>query len=358
MNPPDNPSTSRIRAGITIGDLNGVGAEIIIKTLMDSRILDLCTPIVFGSSKVSSYYRKGMSAGDFTFNVIKETDKAHPQKANMVNCWDEEVKIEPGLPGIVSGQYAFRALEMATQALTGNKIDVLITAPINKHTIHSDRFPFKGHTEYLANLAGSDNYLMLMVGETMKIGTVTDHIPLKEVSAALTTEKILSKLRIMNKTLLQDFGVRKAKISVLGLNPHAGDKGLIGDEEQNIIIPAIEKAKQEGILVSGPYGADGLFGSDNYRHFDGILAMYHDQGLIPFKAMSFDEGVNFTAGLPIVRTSPDHGVGYDIAGKNIASENSLRRAIYLACDIFGKRKEYKQLTANPLKHHLIEQERD
>lgn len=327
-------------------------------------MLEVCTPVIYGSSKTASFHKKLLNAGEFNFNIIKEASQANNKKANLVNLWEEEVKIDIGIPTEISGQYAFKSLEAATNDLASNKIDVLVTAPINKSTINSPKFPFKGHTEYLASVAGTEDYLMILTSETstsgkgIKVGTVTGHIALKEVAGAISIEKILEKLRVFQKSLIQDFGIVKPKIAVLGLNPHAGDKGLIGTEEQQIIIPSIEKARAEKILAIGPYSADGFFGSSSYLSFDGILAMYHDQGLIPFKTLSFNEGVNYTAGLPIVRTSPDHGVGYDIAGKNLASETSFRNAIYLACDIYERRREYKKITSNPLKLSSAGKERD
>ncbi len=354
---------NRLRVGISIGDLNGVGMEIIIKTFLDPRMLEVCTPLIYGSAKTASFHKKFLNAGEFNFNIIKEASQAVELKANLVNCWEEEVKIELGIPTEIAGRYAFKSLEAATLDLASNKIDVLVTAPINKNTINSASFPFKGHTEYLASFAGTENYLMILTSENpahgqsgIKVGTVTGHIPLKDVAGSISVEKILDKLRTFNKSLIQDFGINKPKIAVLGLNPHAGDKGLLGTEEQQIIIPAIEKAKAEKIMVIGPYAADGFFGSSTYFSFDGILSMYHDQGLIPFKTISFNEGVNYTAGLPIVRTSPDHGVAYDIAGKNLASESSFRHAVYLACDIYQKRREHKRNTANPLKGNNVGKE--
>lgn len=346
----------KLRVGISIGDLNGIGMEVIIKTFLDNRMLDICTPLIYGSSKTASFHKKLLNAGDFNFNIIKEASQATNKKVNLINCWEEEIKIDLGVPTPIAGQYAFTSLEAATHDLASNKVDVLVTAPINKNTINSEKFPFRGHTEYLAHIAGTDDFLMILTTEDptlgrggIKIGTVTGHIALKEVSASITIEKILGKLRVFHKSLIQDFGINKPKIAVLGINPHAGDKGLIGTEEQQVIIPAIEKAKAEKILAIGPYAADGFFGSAAYLAFDGVLAMYHDQGLIPFKTLSFNEGVNFTAGLPVVRTSPDHGVGYDIAGKNLACETSFRNAVYLACDIYERRKLHNRISSNPLK---------
>lgn len=358
-----NETEKKLRVGISIGDLNGIGMEVIIKAFLDTRMLDICTPIVYGSSKSASFHKKLLNAGDFNFHLIKDSTQAIDKKTNLVSCWEEEVKIDPGVPSEITGRYALKSLEAATGDLASNKIDVLVTAPVDKSTIHSEKFPFSGHTEYLANVAGTDEFLMILTSDTtthgtggIKIGVVTGHIALRDVVATLSAAKIIEKLRIFNKSLIQDFGIQKPKIAVLGLNPHAGDKGLIGKEEQDIIIPAIEKAKAEKIFAAGPYPADGFFGSSGYSFFDGVLAMYHDQGLVPFKTISFDEGVNYTAGLPIVRTSPDHGVGYEIAGKNMASETSFRNSVYLACDIYKKRKEHKRIFANPLKSNSVGKE--
>lgn len=351
-----NLNTDKIRAGITIGDINGIGLEVIIKTLMDNRILQLCTPIVYGSSKVASFHRKALGVSDFSFFPIREADQANPKNANLVNCWEEEVAIELGKPSSIAGKYALKSLEAAINDIKRNKTDVLVTAPIDKQTIQSDKFNFPGHTEYLAEQFQVKENLMLLVSDSLRVGVVTGHVPVNKISSLLSTELIIKKIRILNKSLIEDFGIRKPKIAVLGLNPHAGDKGLIGDEEAKIIIPAINKAKEDNLLVFGPYPADGFFGSGNFKNFDGVLGMYHDQGLVPFKALSFGSGVNFTAGLPIVRTSPDHGTGYDIAGKNIASEDSFRQALYLACDIFKNRMEYKELTSNPLKISILKRE--
>ncbi len=341
----------KIRVGITQGDINGVGLEVIIKTFIDPAIEELCTPIIFSSQKTASYHRKALGIEDFSFNIIRDIDQANPKKPNLLSVYDEEVNIELGIPTALGGKYAFKSLEAACNALAANKIDVLVTAPINKHTIHSAEFPFAGHTEYLDQKfsGGKGDALMLMVSETLKIGLVTGHLPVSKIVPELTEEKILKKITTLNRTLVEDFGIRKPKIAVLGLNPHAGDKGTIGDEEQLVIIPAIDKAKTASILVQGPYPADGFFGNASYLQFDGVLAMYHDQGLIPFKTIAFHDGINYTAGLSVIRTSPDHGTAYDIAGKNKASEQSFRQAVYLAIDLFRKRSEYKEISANPLK---------
>lgn len=337
-----------LKVGITLGDINGIGPEVVLKTMMDNRMPSVCTSIVYGSSKVASYHRKNLNLGEFTFHMIRTPEQANVKQANMINCWEEEVKVEMGVSTELGGQKAFQALQKAVEDLKAGKLNALVTAPINKKNIQNPNFKFPGHTEYLAEQFQVKDYLMLLVNNGLRVGTVTGHIPLQKVSSELSIEKILSKIKVMNKSLKEDFAIRKPIIAVLGLNPHNGDEGLIGNEENTIILPAIQKAKDEGILAMGPYSADGFFGSGNYAKFDGILAMYHDQGLIPFKALSFHSGVNFTAGLPVIRTSPDHGVGYDIAGKNIASEQSLRDAVYLAIDIYNNRKEYKEINAHPL----------
>lgn len=342
-------SDGLVKVGISIGDFNGIGMEVIIKTFMDNRMMQVCTPIVYGSSRIASFHRKALNINDFSFNIIKDAGAANPKMANLINCWDEELKMDLGTSTPIAGEKSIKSLELAVADLKGGKIDVLVTAPINKHNVQSDTFKFPGHTEYLAESFNTKDYLMLLVSDDLRIGTVTGHIPLSQVPAALSIEKICAKVKIMNESLMRDFGIRKPKIAVLGLNPHAGDGGLLGDEETKLIVPAIEKLKAEGLLVIGPYAADGFFGSNVYKQFDGVLAMYHDQGLIPFKSMAFETGVNFTAGLPVVRTSPDHGTGYDIAGKNVASESSFREAVYAACDIFNKRQINAGLLSNPLK---------
>lgn len=341
-------ANQKIKVGISIGDINGIGMEVIIKTMLDNRVLQDFIPIVYGSTRVASYHRKALGINDFSFFPIEDATEAKAKKANIINCWDEEVNIQLGEPSETAGEYALKSLEAATSDLASNKIDVLVTGPINKRSIQSDKFKFPGHTEYLANMSNVDEALMLMVAEDLRVGVVTGHIPLMEVPKTLTREKILEKIEMMNNSLMRDFGIRKPKIAVLGLNPHAGERGLLGEEESNIISPAINKAKEKDIMAFGPYPADGLFGSSNFKNFDGILAMYHDQGLAPFKALSFDMGVNYTAGLPIVRTAPDHGTAFEIAGKDKASASSFRNAVYLARDIFLNRREHKELNTNPL----------
>jgi len=337
-----------IRVGITHGDFNGISYEIIMKIFLDRRTFELFTPIIYGSSKIASYYRKNLGFTDVNFNLVKKADYANSKRANIINCFNNEVKIEIGQPSQVAGEMAIHALERAIDDLKWDKIDVLVTAPFNKKNIQSEKFNFAGHTEYLADKFNTDEHLMLMVNQGLRIGILTGHIPLQKVSDSISLDLLIKKIRVMNKSLQMDFNIGKPKIAVLGLNPHAGDGGLIGKEEQDILIPAIEQANDEGILTFGPYPADGLFGSANYKNFDGIMAMYHDQGMLPFKSHAFDTGVNFTAGLPIIRTSPAHGTAFDIAGKNIASPDSLRQAIYLALDIFRNRKAYEKLHENPL----------
>ncbi len=338
----------KLRVGISIGDINGIGLEVIIKTFLDNRMMEICTPIVYGSSKVTSFHLKALDIQDFSFNVIKKAQDLNPKRANLINLWDEDIDLKLGKSTVTGGEYAFKSLKVAAEDLASGKTDVLITAPINKKNIQSDDFKFAGHTEFLADYANEENPLMILCDGGLRVGLVTGHLPLKDVSEAISKEGIIAKLEVFDKTLRQDFGIEKPKIAVLGLNPHSGDNGLLGTEEQEIISPAIKHAFNMGILAMGPYPADGLFGSSAYQKFDGILAMYHDQGLAPFKAMAFHNGVNYTAGLPIVRTSPDHGVGYDIAGQNKASEQSFRQAVYLACDIYKTRRMNKQLLANSL----------
>ncbi|HEY5326747.1 MAG TPA: 4-hydroxythreonine-4-phosphate dehydrogenase PdxA [Mucilaginibacter sp.] len=352
----------KIKIGISIGDVNGIGLEIIIKTLADSRIYDYCTPIVYGHTKVASFYRRTTQLDDLNFLVINQpsevSGKKDQKKPNMINCWDEDVKIEPGVVNAAVGKYSFISLERAANDLISGEIDALVTAPINKDTIQSDLFNFPGHTEYLQQRAGGGESLMFLVSDTLKVGVVTGHIPLAKVAGSINAEKILAKLRVMDKSLRNDFWIRKPKIAVLGLNPHASDNGLIGDEEQTTIVPAIEQARNNNILAFGPYPADGFFANATYLQFDAVLAMYHDQGLIPFKQIAFESGVNFTAGLNFVRTSPDHGTAYDIAGKNLASEVSFREAIFTAIHIVKRRRETLELAENPLTITKLSRDRD
>ena len=341
-------------AGISHGDINGIGYEVIIKALSDPSINDFCTPVVYGSPKVAAYHRKALNISNFSFNNIRSVEEAHSRKANMINCLDDNTRVELGKSTPHGGEAALISLERAVTDLLAGKIDVLITAPIDKHNVQSDNFQFSGHTEYLKSKAGVEEVLMFMIGETMRIGIATGHVPLSKVPSLITGELLIRKLKLMNQSLMYDFGIRKPRIAVLGLNPHAGDNSLLGNEEAEIIIPAIQQARSAGILAFGPFPADGFFGAGSFAKFDGILAMYHDQGLTPFKALSFDTGVNFTAGLPFVRTSPVHGTAFPIAGKGEASENSFRQAIFLACDIVKNRQLYTEMSKNPLKHQDIE----
>lgn len=328
---------SKIKIGITQGDINGIGYEVILKTLEDNRILDFCIPIIYGSPKVAAYHRKVLNL-NVNLNLISNASEASDKHANIINCNSDEVKVDLAQSTSGAGEAAFQALEKATADLKSGLIDALVTAPINKKNIQSDKFTFPGHTEYLEQLFGAKgDALMLLVSERLRVAVATGHVPVSKVSQILTKDLILNKLRALNKSLTLDFAINKPRIAVLGLNPHSGDQGVIGNEEQEIIKPAIAEALEEGIVCIGPLPSDGFFGNDEYTKYDGILAMYHDQGLIPFKLLSMDSGVNFTAGLSIVRTSPDHGTAYDIAGQNIASENSFRQAIYAAIDIVKNR---------------------
>lgn len=349
-----NMEPNTIIAGISHGDINGIGYEVIIKALMDNAINDFCVPVVYGSPKVAAYHRKALNITNFSFNNIKSPEEANNKRANMINCLDDSVRVELGKSTRQGGESAFISLERAMEDLKNGKINVLITGPIDKNNIQSDRFNFSGHTEYLKSRSEANDVMMFMISETMKIGLVTAHVPLARVPEMLTIDLVANKIRLMNNSLTVDFGIRKPQIAVLGLNPHAGDNSLLGAEEAEIIYPAMQQTGEEGIMTFGPYAADGFFGAGTFSKFDGILAMYHDQGLAPFKALSFDSGVNFTAGLPFVRTSPAHGTAFHIAGKGEASENSFRQAIYLACTIYKNRHMYAELTTDPLKHQDIE----
>ncbi|WP_428328346.1 4-hydroxythreonine-4-phosphate dehydrogenase PdxA [Mucilaginibacter sp.] len=352
--------SEKIKIGISIGDVNGIGLEIIIKTLADSRIYDYCTPIVYGHTKLASFYRRTTTIEDLNFFVINNAaeSKREHKKPNMINCWEEDVKIEPGVANAAVGKYAFMSLERATNDLISGEIDALVTAPINKDNIQSDQFNFPGHTEYLQERDGAAESLMFLVSDTLRVGVVTGHIPISKVAESITAEKIVAKLKLMDASLRNDFWIRKPKIAVLGLNPHASDNGLIGSEEQTVIIPAIEEARNNNILAFGPYSADGFFANGTYMQFDAVLAMYHDQGLIPFKQIAFESGINFTAGLNFVRTSPDHGTAYDIAGKNKASEVSFREALFTAIHIVKHRRETVELHENPLVITKLSRDRD
>lgn len=337
-----------IRVGISLGDVNGIGPEIIIKTFADPQILVECTPVIYGSTKTISYHKKAIDDTAFNYHRIEDASNAQARKVNIVACWKEIVNINLGEANETGGKYAFQSLEAATKDLASGKIDVLVTAPISKETIQKAGFSFPGHTEYLADLSGVDDALMMMVAGSLRVALVTSHIPLMEVGKSITKEKILSKIAALESSLIKDFGIIKPRIALLGLNPHAGEKGKMGDEESEIISPAIHQAQSDGKLIFGPYPADGFFGARQYAQFDGVLAMYHDQGLTGFKSIAFNDGVNFTAGLPIVRTSPDHGTAFDIAGKGVADEQSFRSAVYLAMDVYRTRSFIKEINANPL----------
>jgi 4-hydroxythreonine-4-phosphate dehydrogenase len=327
----------RPRIGITIGDLNGVGPEVIIKALSDHRILNFVTPVIYGSGKVISFYKKHLNIEEFNYSQVKTKGQFAPKSINVVNCWEDQIDITPGKAARESGRAALLSIKQACEELKEGLIDGLVTAPVDKQTIHSTEFPFRGHTEFITQYFQAPDSLMFMVSESLKIGLVTEHVPLKDVAPLITKERIEKKLRIMENSLRKDFGINKPKIAVLGLNPHAGDGGLIGSEEEEIIKAVISDNRNRGKLVSGPFPSDGFFGSAVYTRYDAVLAMYHDQGLIPFKALAFENGVNYTAGLSVVRTSPDHGTAYNIAGKNQASEHSLREALFQAISIFQHR---------------------
>ncbi|MEO5783766.1 MAG: 4-hydroxythreonine-4-phosphate dehydrogenase PdxA [Ginsengibacter sp.] len=335
--------------GFTCGDVNGIGTELIIKTLSDNRILEICTPVVFASNKVINFYRKSVPEIVFNFMNIKELSRVNHKQVNIFNCWEEEVAITPGVMNETGGKYAIKSLVAGAQALKEGKIHGLVTAPIHKKNIQSEEFNHTGHTPFLKNLFSVKDVLMLLTADNLKVGLVTEHVPVKDIAQYITRENITSKLQIMYASLQQDFGIDRPKIAVLGLNPHGGDEGLIGKEEEEIIKPAVKDAKQKNVLVMGPFSADAFFARAQYEKFDAVLAMYHDQGLIPFKSLSIGEGVNYTAGISGVRTSPDHGTAFDIAGKNQADEGSFRAAIFTGIDVINSRKTYEVNRKNPLK---------
>jgi 4-hydroxythreonine-4-phosphate dehydrogenase len=335
--------------GISVGDLNGIGIELIIKTFSDNRIMDFCTPIVFGSSKSINFYRKLSPDFSINYTSIKEIARALPKQLNIINVWEEDVDIQPGQMNETGGKYGVRSLQAAVNALKERTIDALITAPLHKFTMQSTEFNFTGHTPYLQQAFQADDVLMLMISENMRVGLLTEHIAIGEVAKQITKEKIIQKINLLKNSLKKDFGIEKPKIAILGLNPHAGDEGLVGKEEKEIIRPAVLESKKNDVIVMGPYSADAFFARGNHEKFDAILAMYHDQGLIPFKSLALGEGTNFTAGLPVIRTSPDHGTAFDIAGKNKANESSFRAAIFAAIEIFDTRIEYDDMRKNPLR---------
>ena len=333
-----NQNSRKPIIGISLGDINGIGPEVIIKTLSDQRILKHATPVIYGSAKIISFYRKQLGADGFNYQQRSLTEEIRPQAHNLVNCWSDNVVVKPGKADPEGGKYAYLSLKHATDQLLEGKIDALVTGPINKKVIQQDDFNFPGHTEYLMNRCQTHKGLMLMISENLRIGVVTGHIPLKDIVSQINADAIKNKLDILRGCLKKDFGIAKPKIAVLGLNPHAGDEGLLGSEEQELIEPLIKELKNHGDLVFGPFPADGFFGSQQFHQYDAVLAMYHDQGLIPFKSLSFGTGVNYTAGLPVIRTSPDHGTAYQLAGHNKADESSFRAAFFTAIDLVKQRK--------------------
>ena len=338
----------KIRVAITHGDTNGIGYEVILKTFADPEMFELCTPIIYGSPKVAAYHKKLLGLNT-QFNIIDNAAEAKDGRLNMLATFDDEVKVEFGESSAIAGEAALKALDRAMTDFRSEYYDVLVTAPINKKNIQSDLFHFHGHTEYIEDCVGEGNKaLMILTNGSLRVALVTTHLAIKDVAGAITKEAIIEKATILHKSLKRDFRISNPRIAVLALNPHAGDAGVIGDEEQTTIIPAIEELAEQGIQAFGPYPADGFFGSGQYDKFDAVLAMYHDQGLAPFKTLAVEDGVNYTAGLPIVRTSPDHGTAYDIAGKCVADENSFRQAVYMAIDIFRNRNDYDEAYENPL----------
>ncbi|HRN91443.1 MAG TPA: 4-hydroxythreonine-4-phosphate dehydrogenase PdxA [Ferruginibacter sp.] len=335
--------------GFTCGDINGIGTELIIKTLGDPRILDLCTPVVFANNKLINFYRKSLPDVHFSFQAVKDASRINPKQINLYSCWDEEVVITPGVINETGGKYAIISLTTAAEALKSGDLDGLVTAPIHKKNTHSTEFPYSGHTPYLKKLFGVSDVVMMMVAENMRVALVTEHVPVTELAQHISKDKIVNKLQLMNQSLKKDFGIQKPRIAVLGLNPHAGDEGLVGKEEEQIIKPAVKDAKQKDIFCFGPYSADAFFARGQHEKFDAVLAMYHDQGLIPFKSLAKGNGVNFTAGIAGIRTSPDHGVAFDIAGKGIADETAFRASLFACLDILHQRKDFAERTANPLK---------
>ncbi len=336
----------KIIVGISIGDLNGIGSEIVLKTFQDTRMLDFCTPVIFASVKLMSFFKKTYSM-DVNLHGIESVDDIVHKKVNVINVWKEQVDIKFGKEDPKIGAYAIKSLEAAVSALKSEKIDVLVTAPINKSNVQSETFNFPGHTDYLAKELEGDS-LMLMTSDELKVGLLTDHVPVKDVTSHITRELIEKKIKIIHKTLVEDFGIVKPKIAVLGINPHNGDNGVIGNEDDTVLKPTLDNLRNNGKVVMGPYAADSFFGSGNHKNFDVVIASYHDQGLIPFKTLAFGSGVNYTAGLNRIRTSPDHGTAYDVAGKNIASADSFKEAVFTAITVYRKRNEYKEFSKNPL----------
>lgn len=344
----NNVSDNKPVIGFSCGDLNGIGTELILKSLSDNRFLDFCTPVVFASNKVINFYRKGLTEINFSFTSVKDFHKLNPKQVNVFNCWEEEVPINPGTLNDTGGKYAVKSLMDAADALKAGRIDALVTAPIHKKNVQSSEFSYTGHTPFLRDFFEVNDVVMLMVAENIRVGLVTEHVPVKDIASHITKENILKKLSILESSLKKDFNIERPKIAVLGLNPHAGDEGLIGSEEEEIIRPAIKEAKQHNMLTVGPFSADAFFARGQYNKFDAVLAMYHDQGLIPFKSLAFGEGTNFTAGLPGIRTSPDHGTAFDIAGKGRADPSSFRAAIFTCIEILNNRQRFSENHKNPI----------
>lgn len=338
----------KIKLGITIGDVNGVGLEVILKSISNNNVLKHISPIIYGSAKIVSYHKNIIGLDNLQFKTVDRAEVAYKDSINLVSCWDENVNITLGKPTEEGGKFAKMAIEKAVTDLANGDIDALVTGPINKDAMHQAGFQYIGHTEMLTEASGKKESLMFMVSDGIRVGLVTNHEQIKEVAKNITKERILHKLHLMNESLIKDFGIDKPKIAVLGLNPHAGDGGTIGKEDEEIVRPAVLEAKKNGMMTFGPYPADGFFGAAQFKKFDAVLAMYHDQGLIPFKSLTFGSGVNFTAGLNFIRTSPDHGTAYDIVGQNIADPTSFRNAIYTAIDIYRNRKSYKEMHSDKL----------
>ncbi len=337
----------KIVVGISVGDINGIGGEIILKTFEDSRMLEFCTPVVFASVRLMSFYKKHLGL-DVNFHGIDKLEDIVPKRVNILNVWKEQVEVNFGEENQTGGEYAIKSLKKAVSALKDEKIDVLVTAPINKSNVQSESFNFPGHTDYLAQELEGDS-LMLMISEELRVGLLTDHVAIKDIVKSITRDRIDKKINTIYHSLVEDFGLNKPKIAVLGINPHTGDNGVIGSEDDTILRPALDNIRKNGKMVFGPYAADSFFGSGNYKNFDAIIASYHDQGLIPFKTLAFGKGVNYTAGLNRIRTSPDHGTAFDLAGKNEAHFESFREAVFSAISIYERREEYKKLSKNPLK---------
>lgn len=346
--------TMRFKIGITHGDFNGIGYEVMLKALADNRMLELFAPVIYGQSKVASFYKKHLNLNDVHLNLVRDADQVHPKRINIINCTENDLKIDMGQSTETAGEAAFQALEMAMHDYKQGKIHALVTAPINKQNIQSKQFNFPGHTEYLSAHFEQTEPLMLMVWNDLRVGTLTGHMSLKEVPNKIDEAIIIRKIKLLQKSLIEDFAIGRPKIAVLGLNPHAGDGGLLGREEIEVINPALEKLRSEGVLVFGPFPADGFFGAGAWKKYDGVMGMYHDQALAPFKSIAFDGGVNFTAGLPLVRTSPAHGTAYELAGGNKASEESFRQAVYLAIDVLKNRAAYAEMTSDPLPQNATE----